>query len=138
MVVTGDWVISGKNEAGHKWVKAFGIPLHGWTRNTFCYLGDLCGGFARIDEDTKHRSNLYWARIRVHRENVDPLKELDLLIDDLKYKVSILEDQITKIIQDADRIAGVEKKEDGGDRAEGCAGGGFFKQLEDDRGKPIV
>lgn len=99
-----------KNEAGQKWIKAFGVPLHGWTMNTFRYIGNLCGGFVGIDEDTKHGFNLFWARICVHSKGIDLPKEMTLVVDNLKFKISIVEDQLTKIIQEEDRNIGVKER----------------------------
>uniref|UniRef100_K4CQ35 DUF4283 domain-containing protein n=1 Tax=Solanum lycopersicum TaxID=4081 RepID=K4CQ35_SOLLC len=47
------------------WLKVFGIPLNAWTMDTFEHIGDRCGGFIGVDEDTKNRSHFLWARICV-------------------------------------------------------------------------
>ena len=77
------------------WVKAFGIPLHAWSLKTFRKIGDFGGGFVRTDVDTKNRTHFYWARICVsHTDTVRPNKS-ELLIGDLKFLISILEDVLS-------------------------------------------
>lgn len=73
--VTGTSSVS--KEVNQRWVKVFGIPLHGWTISSFQYIGELYGGFVGIDEDTKNRSHLFWARICVKRGDLDPPREAD-------------------------------------------------------------
>nr|XP_033511356.1 uncharacterized protein LOC104093656 isoform X1 [Nicotiana tomentosiformis]XP_033511357.1 uncharacterized protein LOC104093656 isoform X2 [Nicotiana tomentosiformis] len=46
-----------------RWIKAFGIPLHAWSLDTFKTIGEFYGGYVEVDEDTKHISHLLWARI---------------------------------------------------------------------------
>lgn len=48
------------------WVRALGLPLHLWGRRVFQRIGDVCGGFIEIDENTEYRKDLRWARILVH------------------------------------------------------------------------
>ena len=47
------------------WVRIMGLPLHLWGMNFFKRLGDACGRFVSVDEDTMERRNLQWARILV-------------------------------------------------------------------------
>lgn len=116
-VKAGDWYWNGKRlsldwwspkygsssmtkESRHKWVKAFGIPLHGWTTDSFIHIGELCGGYINMDENTKNRSHFYWARICVQNKFEETPKELDLMIEGVRFNNSILEDQPTRIIVD--------------------------------------
>ena len=34
------------------WVRVVGLPLHMWSREGFKKIGDGCGGFIAVDEDT--------------------------------------------------------------------------------------
>nr|CAN79200.1 hypothetical protein VITISV_034334 [Vitis vinifera] len=47
------------------WVKVVGLPLHLWSREVFKSIGERCGGFIAVDEDTTFFSELQWARILV-------------------------------------------------------------------------
>ncbi|RVW88495.1 hypothetical protein CK203_043836 [Vitis vinifera] len=47
------------------WVKVVGLPLHLWSREVFKSVGERCGGFIAMDEETAFFSQLQWARILV-------------------------------------------------------------------------
>ncbi|RVX15143.1 hypothetical protein CK203_008051 [Vitis vinifera] len=47
------------------WVKVVCLPLHLWSREVFKSIGERCGGFIAVDEDTTFFSELQWARILV-------------------------------------------------------------------------
>ena len=47
-------------------VRVLSFPLHLWSRLVFKKIGDECGGFVAVDEDTTLMTNLHWARILVH------------------------------------------------------------------------
>ena len=50
------------NEA---WVRMVGLSLHLWSREVFKLIGDGCGGFIAVDENTDAMANLQWARMLV-------------------------------------------------------------------------
>ncbi|RVX16454.1 hypothetical protein CK203_005910 [Vitis vinifera] len=50
------------NEA---WVRMVGLPLHLWSREVFKLIGDGCGGFIAVDENTDAMADLQWARMLV-------------------------------------------------------------------------
>lgn len=53
------------------WIRALGLPLHLWGNLVFQEIGRRCGGFIKIDDATKKRTDLRWARILVrYRENM--------------------------------------------------------------------
>lgn len=56
----------GGREPRVAWVRALGLPLHLWGTAVFRKIGQLCGGFVRVDENTELRRDLRWARILVH------------------------------------------------------------------------
>nr|CAN79711.1 hypothetical protein VITISV_009623 [Vitis vinifera] len=47
------------------WVRVVGLPLYCWSEELFSRMGDCCGGFVEVDEETKNLSQLQWARILV-------------------------------------------------------------------------
>ncbi|KAG5540961.1 hypothetical protein RHGRI_020999 [Rhododendron griersonianum] len=47
------------------WVRILGLPLHLWDFAVFKEIGEFCGGFLRVDEETSMRLHLRWARIAV-------------------------------------------------------------------------
>ena len=56
-----------RNESHAKevWVKVVRLPLHLWSREVFKSIGERCGGFIVIDEETTFFSQLQWSRILV-------------------------------------------------------------------------
>lgn len=81
-----------ENILGQKWVRAFGIPLHGWSEKILKFTGNCCGGYIDIDVDTKNRNNLLWARICIKDSNQDPPSKIDLVVEDLVFVISIIPD----------------------------------------------
>ena len=51
------------NEA---WVRMVGLPLHLWSHEVFKLIGDSCGGFIVVDENTDSMAELQCARILVN------------------------------------------------------------------------
>ena len=47
------------------WVRVVGLPLHLWGPEVLKKIGDSCGGFVAVDEDTAHLRHLQWARVLV-------------------------------------------------------------------------
>ena len=47
------------------WVKVIGLPFHLWSREVFKSIGESCGGFIAVDEETAFFSELQWPRILV-------------------------------------------------------------------------
>ncbi|RVW28242.1 hypothetical protein CK203_083673 [Vitis vinifera] len=47
------------NHAKEVWVRVVGLPLHFWSKEVFKKLGDSCGGFMAVDEETSCFSQLY-------------------------------------------------------------------------------
>ena len=47
------------------WVRVVGLPLHFWSWEVFRKIGDCCGGFVAVDEDTAAFKELQRARLLV-------------------------------------------------------------------------
>lgn len=82
----------GRRRSNQNWVKAFAIPIHAWSLDTFRTIGDLCGGFVGIDEDTKHRNHFIWARICINNCRAKIPDKIKLDVDESRFKISILMD----------------------------------------------
>ena len=54
-----------ESHAKEVWVRVIGLPLHLWSREVFKRIGDCCGGFVAVDEETTLFSQLQWAQILV-------------------------------------------------------------------------
>ena len=46
-------------------MKVVGLPLHLWSIDVFKRIGESCGGFLVVDDETTYFSQLQWARILV-------------------------------------------------------------------------
>lgn len=62
------------------WVRVLGLPLHFWSQEVFKKLGDCCGGFLAVDEDTATLSHLQWARILVKSDDKGLPGSLQVLV----------------------------------------------------------
>ena len=70
-------------------MRVVGLPLHCWSGELFKRIGDCCGGFVEVDEETKNFSQLQWAGILVkNRGNFFP-GTLHLVVKSLCYAVQL-------------------------------------------------
>ena len=51
--------------ANEAWVRVVGLHLHIWSREVFKLIGDDCGGFIVVNENTNSMAKLQWPRILV-------------------------------------------------------------------------
>ena len=61
------------------WIRVVGLPLHLWTGEILKKVGDNCGGFVALDEDTASKTDLHWARILVKMNSNVKLASVNLL-----------------------------------------------------------
>lgn len=57
-----------------------GHPLHLWSKELIKKIGNVCGGFIVVDEDTACMTNLQWARILVKSVGKILPRELHVVI----------------------------------------------------------
>ena len=53
------------------WVRILGLPLQFWSMEFFKMVGDVCGGFVVVDEETKEPRYRKGARILVKKNGKD-------------------------------------------------------------------
>nr|XP_009783996.1 PREDICTED: uncharacterized protein LOC104232475 [Nicotiana sylvestris]XP_009783997.1 PREDICTED: uncharacterized protein LOC104232475 [Nicotiana sylvestris] len=94
----------------HRWIRAFGIPLHAWSESTLKHIGDKCGGYIDADEDTKKRNHLLWARICVRNGAHEIPNKIDLVVGEWAFEISIITDTIVKHVDEAGAGDGKMKK----------------------------
>ena len=81
--------VKNKNLRKEAWVRVIGLPLHLWTRETLKQIGDGCGVFLKVDEETGLRSEISWARILVRlKETVRP-STVNILAGSRSYELQI-------------------------------------------------
>ena len=71
------------------WIRVVGLPLHLWTGEILKKMGDSCGGFVALDEETTLKTDLHWVRILVKtNSNVKPAS-VNLLAGARSYELQI-------------------------------------------------
>ena len=58
----------GRERRSKAWVRLLGLPLHLWSQIILKRIGDKCGGFDAVDENTESLNDPRWAGIRVKRD----------------------------------------------------------------------
>ena len=67
----------------------FGLPLHLWTKDILKKLGDRCGGFVVMDNETTHMEDLRVARILVKNSSYRKPSSVNLLAGARSYELQI-------------------------------------------------
>ncbi|KAH0653049.1 hypothetical protein KY289_030727 [Solanum tuberosum] len=105
-VKEGDWFWNGRHlsfdwwslsitstqslRSENTWIKVFGIPLNAWSTDTFQQIGDRCGGYIGVDEDTKERTHFFWARVCVRNSGNQIPASLNFDLQGWKFELSIV------------------------------------------------
>ena len=55
----------GRERCRTVWIRLLGLPLHLWSHLILKRIGDKCGGFVAVDDNTTPLNDPRWARIRV-------------------------------------------------------------------------
>ena len=71
------------------WVKVIGLPFHLWSREVFKSIGESCGGFIAVDEETAFFSELQWARILVRAPGKFKPGTLQVVVRNFCWTVSL-------------------------------------------------
>ena len=81
--------VKNKNFWKEAWIRVLGLPLQLWTREMLKQIGDGCGGFLKVDEETGLGSEISWVRILVRiREAVKP-STVNILAGSRSYELQI-------------------------------------------------
>ena len=75
--------------AKEMWVRVLGFPLHLWSRVVFKKIGNECGGFVVVDEDTTLMTNLHWARILGHRVGSSLPSSLQVVVGNSSFSLHL-------------------------------------------------
>ena len=71
------------------WVRILGIPLHLWGKSLFKSLGEACGCFVAVDEDTSEHRFLQWARILVKVRGWNFSSSLQVVVGSTSYAIHL-------------------------------------------------
>ena len=71
------------------WVRVVGLPLHFLSREVFRKIGECCGGFVVVDEDTVAFKELQWARLLVKSEGLEWPSSLQVAVGSSYYAIQL-------------------------------------------------
>ena len=78
-----------KGQYQEVWLRVVGLPLHLWTEEILVTIGDSCGGFVTMDEETSLLKNLLWARILVKMKSSGRPTSVNLLAGARSYEIQL-------------------------------------------------
>ena len=97
------------------WVRLIGLLAHLWSRPILRRIGDRCGGFLAMYEDTTFLSDLRWARIRVKWNGITPPPYIEMSEGQSRYEIQLWW-EIQPFVRFANALtemaAGNERRED--------------------------
>ena len=79
----------GKERCSTMWVRLLGLPLHLWSHLILKRIGDKCGGFDAVDENTKLLNDPRWARIRVRWDGSSSLRSMIVSEGDRNFVIQL-------------------------------------------------
>ena len=81
--------MTSKEEAAEAWIRIIGLLVHLWSRLILRKIGDGCGGFLVVDEDTTFMANLRWARIRVMWDGKSYPQFVEVSVGPKRYEIQL-------------------------------------------------
>ncbi|KAL6321473.1 hypothetical protein AAG906_018409 [Vitis piasezkii] len=78
-----------EEERKEAWVRIVGLPISLWSPEILKRVGDECGGFIAVDEQTKSMGELQWARILVRLRGEFRPSVLEIEVEEEIYAVSL-------------------------------------------------
>ena len=78
-----------EEERKEVWVRIVGLPISLWSPEILKRVGDECGGFITVDEQTKSMGELQWARILVRLRGEFRPSMLEIEVEEEVYAVSL-------------------------------------------------
>ena len=81
--------VKNKNLRKEAWVRVLGLPLHLWTRETLKHIGDGCGGFLKVEEESGLGSEISWVRILVRLQETVRPSTVNILASSRSYELQI-------------------------------------------------
>ena len=84
---TGCWVEEEMEQEA--WVKIFGLPISLWSPVILKKIGEECGGFVEIDEQTRSMGEIQWARILVKIRGDFRPSMLEIEVEEEVYSVAL-------------------------------------------------
>ena len=79
----------GRERCRTAWVRLLGLPLHLWSHLVLKRIGDKCGGFDAVDENTACMIDPRWARIRVKWDGSTNPRSVVVFEDDKSFMIQL-------------------------------------------------
>ena len=79
----------GRERSRTAWVRLLGLPLHLWSHLILKRIGDKCGGFDAVDENTACMIDPRWARIRVKWDRSTNPRSVVVFEDDKSFVIQL-------------------------------------------------
>ena len=77
------------NSEEKAWVRVVGLPVHLWSRKIMEKIGDACGGFLTVDEDTDKLGELGWARILAKLKKSKPPNTVEVSVGGTRFQMQL-------------------------------------------------
>ena len=119
------------------WVRVVGMPLHFWSQEILRKIGDACGGFFAVDEDTAKFKELKWARLLVRSEGLEWPNSLQVAVGSVCYSLQLwweVKPGLTAVVPATRNEMGNEREVR--DEGEGDSRAGFKKANVRTHGEP--
>ena len=71
------------------WVRVVGLPVHLWSRKVMEKIGDACGGFLAVDEETDKLGKLGWARILVKLKKPELPNTVEVALGGVRFRMQL-------------------------------------------------
>ena len=71
------------------WVRVVGLPVHLWSRTVMEKIGDACGGFLAVNEETDKLGELGWARILVKMKKPEPPNTVEVAVGGVRFRMQL-------------------------------------------------
>ena len=81
--------IRSKGSVQEAWIRVVGLPLHLWTTEIFRKIGDECGRFVAVDEDTELKKEVKWARLLIKMSGKERPSAVNILEGPRTYELQI-------------------------------------------------
>ena len=108
--------IRSKGSVQEAWIRVVGLPLHLWTTEIFRKIGDECGGFVAVDEDTESKKEVKGARLLIKMSGEVRPCAVNILEGPRTYEMQIwweILPWVTGVFPASSRFVGKNPKEEG-------------------------
>ena len=78
-----------KDSIKEVWIRVVGLPLHLWKPEILRKLGEACGGFVAVDENTEKKMEARWARLLIKVEGKSRPSVVNILEGSRSFELQI-------------------------------------------------